>query len=205
VIFSYLTNADASYKLSGDNTYSGSTIVSGGYVSNDFSLNNLMFGTSSVFISNGASVTFEYTEDKTVNNAITVEGVQNGAQLVSLGFESSLTNGVTITVPNITLNGSTRFSNTSITDLTVDITGITANGNCIEYLGRGTDALDGLSSGFVGGPAGCVLTEDSAGDTLITAPNTAFGINLASPIAVVVAMLAVIGAGIGIMRLRKQQ
>jgi hypothetical protein len=176
-----------------NNNYSGSTQILTGSVKSSANNNANLFGTSSVYIANGADVIFNYSVNTTVNNTITIQGVTSGSQVTSLDF-TSLESGVTVTIPNIILNGSTRFySQKSVSNMTINLAGIKTNGNCIEYLG-GSDTTDGPSNGFINGPVGCTLSESVATDqttttkkTAVKAPNTAVEeFVLANPIIITV-------------------
>lgn len=164
--------AATDYQLSGANTYTGTTHVIATDLPIDNTNNNNAFGTSAITVETGGSVTFTFNSNTTISNAITVSGTTNGSPVVSLGFGTA-TPSTTFTVPNITLNGSTRFSNQAATpgNLTVNLAGITANGNCIEYIGPAS-ADNGPANGFTNGPAGCIVS-GTIGKTPGT-PNTGF-------------------------------
>lgn len=186
------------FQLRGNNTYSGPThIMASTLPVHNTGTNNNAFGTSAITIDNGGSIDFTYTTNTTISNAITVAGTANGSPVTSVGFNNSGTTA-TITIPNITLNGNTRFSNNSLnsTPLTVNLAGITANGHCIEYLGYGNDATSGPANGFTNGPASCVIaatTNDPA--PAPKAPNTGFALIRNNPIATFV-ITALAAAGI---------
>ena len=169
------------YQIGGTNTYSGTTHV----IATDLPVvntnDNSAFGTSAVTIENGASVTFDFGTNTTVSNAITVAGTTNGSPVVSLSFNNNSASGATtITIPNLTLNGRTRFANSSIsaTPLTINLAGIQANNFCIMYLGGGNDATNGPANGFTNGPAGCIVTAALAAPA---APDTGFALVTAHP------------------------
>ena len=171
------------YQLHGANTYSGTTIVQATNlpIAADGTAANDAFGTSAITIGNGGAIDFQYNGNATINNAITITGTANGSPVTSLGFGSTA-NPTTLTVPKITLNGSTRIANdNSSGQLTVNLAGITSNGYCIEYLG-GSSYSDGPGNGFTNGPAGCIVSGTLASTTGGTAtpapktPNTGFGL-----------------------------
>lgn len=160
------------YQLGGDNTYSGPThvIATGLPVTN--TADNNMFGTSAITIENAGAVHFSFNTNTTINNPITVSGTTNGSPVTSLGFDDGGASNVVLTVPNLTLNGDTRFANdgTGTPPLVVNLAGITANNHCIEYLGYGGTNTDGPSNGFQNGPAGCNV--DASFDNNPDAPGT---------------------------------
>lgn len=150
------------YNLFGDNTYSGATNVN--VTSNPITTNNDdAFGTSTLTIGANSEVSFDYDTTTTLTNPIILTGTGSGTPATSLDFET-LGTGVTIAVPNITLNGETALSNggTSST-LTVNLAGITTNGYCVDYIGYGGTATDGPSNGFINGPMVCAPSSSSGG------------------------------------------
>jgi hypothetical protein len=191
VIYNISTNMFSVYSTA--NTYTGTTQLLAGTVSGD----HTTFGSSAVAISNGADVTFGDTTNATINNTMSIQGVANGSRLTSLKFNdlSGTPGTVTFTVPNITLNGSTRFSSNGRP--TVNLSGIQANGNCIEYLGYSvTGALDGPSNGFLNGPAGCQLAATSS--EAPATPDTGFSVVTANPIQTMIVSLLAFSALAGI-------
>jgi hypothetical protein len=78
---------------------------------------------------------------------------------------------------------------------------IATNGGSGAPVGGGAGAPVGGGAGApVGGGAGA-----TGGATVPGAPNTAFSLALANPLVISIAVIAIIGASIGIMRLRKTQ
>lgn len=185
------------YQLWGTNTYSGTTHVIATDLPVDNANNTNAFGTSAITIENGGSVSFTYAADTTISNPITVTGTASGSPVTSLNFGSTVA-GVTLTVPNVTLNGSTRFANDNAagTTLTVNLAGIQANGHCVEYLGYGNDATNGPANGFTNGPTGCIL-QAPVGNTQANTPktpDTGFALAAAHPVETLA--LTVLGAAI---------
>lgn len=119
-----------------------------------------IFGNSTVTIESGGSASFNSDSSATVNNAITVAGTTSGSPITSLTFGCNLScTGVTISAPNITLNGDTRFSNTDA-GVAVNLAGITANGHCVEYL-----EAAGASGTFQNGPTACQVNTTGGGSS----------------------------------------
>lgn len=144
------------------NTYSGTTTI----LANDGLLFSTgsgatplnAFGSSSIIIGPDASISADFagvSSGATWSNPITIQqsSVGNNFWDFSINFQSIYFYGVTgtINVPNITLQGSTRFG--AGLGVTVNLAGITANGHCIEY-GRN----NWTASQFQNGPAACVVT-----------------------------------------------
>lgn len=164
------TNSTSSVQIHAANTYSGTTHLVTGQVYNT-GTNNNMFGTSDVTIDNGASASFNYGANATISNNFAIQGVSSSGRLTSLDFVST-GGSIALAVPNITLNGNTRFSNDTA-NVTVDLAGITTNSFCIDYIGTSGNASDGAANGFLNAPAGCALPA--------SAPNTAVKFITANP------------------------
>ncbi|HUY85231.1 MAG TPA: hypothetical protein VMU97_01820 [Candidatus Dormibacteraeota bacterium] len=171
------------FSLDGTNTYSGTTTITAGAVANNTSGNNA-FGTSSISIASSGGLTFGYSSTTTISNPITIAGTTNGSPTTSLTF-STLTSGVTINAPAITLNGDTRFDNNGIlSGLTVNLAGITTNGFCIEYLGDNPDYSNPAANGFTNAPTGCIVPASTSSTTAAPgAPNTGLALMAAHPLA----------------------
>lgn len=188
------------FTLLNNNTYSGTTQVLSGWLAGaDID----MFGTSSVFVGANGLVDFTYNSNKTIDNEITVEGLANGSDYyVSLGFDGGASvTPVTISVPNIVLNGSTRFSNDTDSSI-VDLAGINANGHCVQYMGTNSDTTDGPANGFLNGPAGCTIDIGDDVAAVIGVPNTAIKqFILANPF--VIAGLGILTIGMIIFTARR--
>jgi len=185
-------HAGASFATNLGNTYSGTTVVLAGTVAGTVSV----FGTSTVSVSNNALVKFIGLANGSISNAITVQGVTSGTQVTSLSFASPNPAGATVTVPNITLQGATEFSNLSSPNLIIDLSGIKANNFCIEYLGASNDVTNGVANGFTNGPTGCILS------TKVVTPNTAVNFISANPFVVII--LGFITTGAIVLVSRKQ-
>lgn len=169
----------SNYQLSNANsTYSGTTNVN--TMVGEFTANDNGFGSSTINVLASGEVSFDNTSSGTISNPIVITGLANGTpNITSLDFSEGLgtNNVISLNVPNITLNGSTRFYNGSAivnnaNDETVNLLGIKSNGFCIEYLGANpAESNNGPANGFINGPAGCVLMT-----TTSKAPNTGFGL-----------------------------
>lgn len=194
------------YQLYGDNTYSGSTQVTATNLPITTSNDNAFGSASSpITVGTGGSISIDYDNTTTLSNPITIAGTTSGSPVTSLDFET-LGTGVTISVPNITLNGETRFSNggTSST-LTVNLAGITSNGYCIQYLGYGGGTTDGPSNGFTNGPTGCVISSGGSGSgsgstAAPKTPDTGLAAIEANPFVIAAATLLITGALVTISR-----
>ena len=107
------------------------------------------------------------------------------------------------------LNGNTQLSNDdSDNGLTVDLTGITANGNCVEYSGANGAATTEAANLFANGPTACATTSTSSGSTSTAAapktPDTGLGAIQANPLLSAGLTLATVGSLVVIGR-RLQQ
>jgi hypothetical protein len=152
-------SATTNFQLGGQNTYSGTTNVEASnlWVGNTTENDN-PFGSSSVLVSTGGAIQFEDNTSTTISNPISIAGTTSGSPVTSIDFScgSGCSSPAVMTVPNITLNGNTRFS-ANDPNLSVNLTGTTTNGFCVEYLDQGTLAT-GTPSSFTGGPANCEVT-----------------------------------------------
>ena len=151
-----------SYEIFNNDTYSGATNVN---VTNNpvTTNNNNAFGTSTITVGANSEISFDYDSNATLSNPIVVTGVSSGTTPTSLDFETT-GSSVTIAVPSITLNGKTQFNNGGFlgNGLTVDLSGITTNGNCINYIGGGSGNSDS-ANGFANGPTDCTDAPAPAG------------------------------------------
>jgi hypothetical protein len=209
--------AHTEFDVSGNNTYSGTTHVihtaAQGVVKADG--NNFdPFGASAVTIESTGFVNLtQYNANTTISNQFIVNGVGSGTPTKSLNFGDDSTAGVTLTVPNITLNGDTEFDNTSVASppLVANLAGITANGHCIVYQGYGTDTSDGPSNGFTNGATGCVQSASTGGPTTPgsssgtpTTPNTGFALVSAHPVVTLTLTTVLAGSIFGIAQVNRK-
>jgi hypothetical protein len=183
--------------IDNDNDYSGTTniIASSGKVSNLNDIFNTLFGTSTVNISTAGAVQFVIGGNVTISNPINIAGTtvtSNNITAIRFQAASSVTSPVTVTVPNITLAGNTGLSND--TNIVVDITGITANGHCIEYF----DDTNTTNTPYTGGPAAClvVLPADAAAVAAAApgTPDTGMALVSAHPVITAAVTLVTTGA-----------
>lgn len=166
------------FVLNGLNSYSGTTNVtaSSSWVGGDV-VSQQPFGTSTIVVSSAAGIKFNYTANTSITNAIRLTGGTTTTGLpVSIYFANSGASSMTYTVPNITLLGNVRLSNDSLA--LVNLTGITANGHCIEYLTAG--AL--VSTPYTGGPGICVTPVAASSSSTPKAPDTGLALVAANPI-----------------------
>lgn len=139
------------FVVNGINTYSGTTNVtaSSSWLGGDI-INQQPFGTSSIVVGSAAGIKFLSSTNLTFTNSIQLDGGSATSSLpISIFFAKSGAGPVSFSFPNISLLGNVRLSNDSNT--TVDLTGITVNGHCVEYLTNG--AL--VDTPYTGGPAIC--------------------------------------------------
>jgi len=182
-------SAKTDYKLYGENTYSGTTNVTASRlpVGNVDSTN--AFGTSTVNVLSGAAIIFRQNASVTISNPIVVTG---GASLnTSIVFGNTGAIARTITIPDISLLGNTRFQNTAspVSRLTINLAGIKANGHCIEYLSNATSNLhSGKVAGFNNAPASCTA------DANVGAPNTGIATVTGNPTITLLASVVAAGA-----------
>lgn len=177
------------------NTYSGVTNI----VSNSGLLTVgvpfiSIFGSSSINVNSGASLFVNLASsdnNTTLNNTITFAG--ETADTVTTNWDAlffsctTSCSGITVNVPNIILNGNIRLG--SAGTVTVNLTGSTANGHCVEYYDDNGTHSGTVPPTFIGGPPACVL----AATINVSAPNTGAGIIRNNPI--VVLGVAVLCAG----------
>jgi len=204
-------NSDGKYSVDGANTYTGTTNVIKGGVVNGLSTIE-MFGSSDINISDVGEVNYTFFSDRIINNKITINSKADKNAINSLSLLGS--EGTTISLPNITLNGNARFLNKTHNLLTVDLAGIKSNGYCVWYTGGGDSDIDGPSNGFINGPTMCKeivspVTSDpevpvkTAAPAAPTAPNTAIQkFILANP--VIVAALGLTTAAAIFIAARRQ-
>lgn len=208
--------AHTEFDVSGNNTYSGTTHVvhtaAQGVVKSD-SNNFDPFGTSAVTIESTGFVNLtKYNANTTISNQFVVNGVGSGTPTKSLNFGDDGTAGVTLTVPNITLNGDTEFDNTSVAapPLVTNLAGITANGHCVVYQGYGTDTSDGPSNGFTNGATGCVQGASTGGSTTPgssatpSTPDTGFALAAAHPVVTLAMTTLLAGSIFGIAQVNRK-
>lgn len=174
--------SNTKFLLKGLNTYSGTTnvIASSTWVGGDV-IGQHPFGSSSIIVSSSAGIKFDYPTNVTVSNNISLTGGSATSSLpISINFANSGISSMTYTLPNITLLGNVRLSNNTLA--LVNLTGITANNHCIEYLTNGTI----VSTPFTGGPAICVtpipVVVSPATNNNPKAPNTGLAYVGANPI-----------------------
>lgn len=177
--------AHTQFVVNGLNTYSGTTNVtaSSSWIGGDV-VGQQPFGTSSIVVSSSAKIKFSYAANATINNSIQLTGGAATSGLpISIYFSVSGASAITYTIPNITLLGNVRLSNDSLA--TVNLTGITSNGHCIEYLTAGT--LSNIP--YTGGPGICV-TPVVVPVNLPKAPNTGIALISVRPLGVILSTIA---------------
>lgn len=161
--------AQTRFSLIGLNNYSGTTNVtaSNTWLGGDV-VGQQPFGTSSIVVSSAAGIKFAYTSNTTISNPIRLTGGASTVGLpISIYFANAGSGSITYNIPNITLLGNVRLSNDLLA--TVNLTGITTNAHCIEYLTGGTLT----STPFSGGPTACVAPSPVVPvTTTTTAPAT---------------------------------
>lgn len=183
------------YILSGNNTYSGTTNLTNCNLMIGGDIDENAFGTSTINIGTGCGAEFNYSANTTISNPIVISGTTGGSPVVSLRFLTT-GSGITFTVPNITLNGDTRFSNLD-DQLTINLAGITANGHCVQYLGNGT-----TNDGFTNGPAACLVDGDTDPDASAPGtPDTGSTLSKSNPMIV---LFGAIGITTGLILLSRQ-
>lgn len=109
--------------------------------------------------------------------------IMNGGLLVAGGASPATVKSVTLLA-----DSTYQITNTDTGKLTIET--LTVNGKSFTSVDQGRLVVINTVAGTTVTPA---------------APNTAFSLILTNPITIALAMVAAIGAGIGIMRLRKQQ
>lgn len=177
--------AHTQFVINGINTYSGTTNVtaSSTWVGGDV-VGQQPFGTSSITVSSTAKIRFNYATNVTISNLIQLTGGTATAGLpVAIYFSVSGASAITYTIPNITLLGNVRLSNDSLAS--INLTGITTNGHCIEYLTAGSLS----NTPYTGGPAICV-TPVTAPVSLPKAPNTGVALISVRPLGVIISTIA---------------
>lgn len=199
--------AATDYQLYGDNTYSGTTQVAADDDLNNPAYTNA-FGTSSITVGTAGSIVFYYTGSTSINNPITITGTTTGTPISSLAFESTAA-GDTFTVPNITLNGNTRFNNlngmsTPPTALTVNLASINVGSHCIAYIGSNTDETNGTANGFTNGPVGCTFSSSTTTTkTAPKTPDTGTALVKSQPLMIIAGFVVVIAGLFGITKIVK--
>ena len=173
------------FQLSTAATYSGTTnvIASNLWVGNVANNNINVFGTSTINIATGGSVEFANNTNTTITNPIVIAGTTGTSNVTSLNFSCALSCGsaTTITIPNITLSGNTRFG-ISDANTTVNLAGITTNGHCIEYLNATS------TNQFTNGPGTCIISGNGPG-----LPNTG-ALKNELPLALIAGSLSLLAA-----------
>jgi|GEM_PF-1688080 len=190
------------YQIDATNTYSGTTHLVQSNLGVDQTGGTAPFGTSTITIEPGSSAGFYFASSATISNPIVITGTTNGSPVTSLSFGPSgaASGAITLTVPNITLNGDTRFANDGTTTypVTVNLAGTTANGHCVEYL---------PNKGFENGPSYCVVTATVQNNTTTPtkpkAPDTGFAKVSATIAPVLAATVLAAGALLFIARSMK--
>lgn len=179
--------------MKGTNTYSGNTTV----IASKTAIgseetgggNNNVFGTSTITVETGGDIGFSFSSNETISNPIIIDGASdNTFNYNSLEFSSdSAGSPVIITVPHITLNGNAKFV-AEDANVVPNITGVTANGHCVEYDYSYANGPS-VTTPFTGGPVGCVVTTDTTATPTAPAnpvaapkaPDTGFGLVAAHP------------------------
>lgn len=192
---------DQSLFMEGSNTFTGVTnIIAAGDVTNLAHNVQTIYGSSTIVIGADATLSIHAPASLTFSNPIIVHQASSnnnvyGNQLI-VWNDTSNSAAITATIPNITLQGNTRFGvNETFGGVTVNLAGIVSNGYCIQY----GDELNLDVSNFQNGPAGCVVSGTS---NTVKAPNTGFGKLASTPLLTVAVTSA---AALGLMTIRKRQ
>lgn len=176
--------AHTQFVINGVNTYSGTTNVtaSSSWIGADVA-GQQPFGTSSIVVSSAAGIKFLYASNVTINNPIQLTGGTATSGLpISIYFSDSIASAIVYTIPNITLNGNVRLSNDAL--VSVNLSGITTNSHCIEYLTAGVIS----NTPYTGGPSICVTPVVTI--KAPKAPNTGIGLVSVKPLGVILSTLA---------------
>lgn len=150
---------------------------------------------------------------KTVPNKFTLNGAKDAQVLNFEGSKDTYGQSVpTIKVPNISLLSNVGLGTNYIK---VDVTGINANGHCVQYWINSTINQD-VAQWFPGGPTTCHVglnygdtgTATGGGSAnkktnLPGVPNTSVGAILSNPVVIAVSGLAIAGAVYGLTRSKK--
>jgi hypothetical protein len=172
-IFDNLTNVSGSgtvtyngghttYQLSGTNTYSGTTNIQATAAAGVEVLNTDPFGTSTVHITTSNGLINFFSGISTLTNTINITGSSSSTPNPSIQFANTMSPG-TFTLSGVVLAENSQFVNNASPSLTVDLTGITDNGFCLEYSGANGTATDPITNTFTNGPTKCNAAPSSPG------------------------------------------
>lgn len=170
-------------QLHAANTYAGDTTYQAGNLLTVGIPATNIFGTSSVAIFSGASLTISLSNadnGTTISNPISIGAYDSSLWTSgwnSLFFGGSPSSAITVNVPNITLQGNTRIGVND--NITVNFAGMTANSHCIEYV-----LLSKTTSFAQNGAPACVLADTTTKVVAPKTPNTGFGLIMNNPVAV---------------------
>jgi len=170
--------------LSGDNDYSGTTLVDGGVLQIGAGATSGTLGSGDVTLSTGASLVFARADTVTVANAIDGDGSveQAGPGVLTLTGANSYTGGTIITgglinfagtgnfgVGNITLNGGgLQWDSGNTTDISARLDAIGTNGGVFDTNGNDVTLASALS--------GSGLTKIGSGILTLSGSNSFSGI-----------------------------
>ncbi len=140
------------------NDYTGKTDVITGRHQTIADVTDTIFGTSDITVGSAGSLNLSATEEPTwvFSNRITIQPANVNAEMSFTNSQLYIWSAAekqTIKIPNITLQGNAMFNLNDLRGgVKVDLTGIQANGHCVQY---GSD--NNQASSFINGPAGCVI------------------------------------------------
>lgn len=179
--------------LKGTNTYSGTTtLVAAGDVTPGSGGNSAtMFGSSSIIVSPNATLSIVASANMTFSNPITFQPAsKNGNVYGNQLMIWNSTGAITVTIPNITLQGNARFgvNDPGNYGTVVNLAGITTNGHCVQYGSEDNTQ----AANFQNGPTACVI---AATGTVPGVPNTGDHGSKEGLIIAVTAIVAVLGLG----------
>ncbi|HVA11336.1 MAG TPA: hypothetical protein VNG32_04195 [Candidatus Dormibacteraeota bacterium] len=154
--------AHTTYQLNGANTYTGTTNIQATGVAGVEVMDTNPFGTSTVNIANSSGLLNFYSGLSTLANTINVTGSSSTSPPAAIQFSATLSSG-TFTLPGVVLAENSQFVNNASPSVTVDLTGITANGFCLEYSGANGTATDEATNTFTNGPTKCNPAPSNSG------------------------------------------
>lgn len=197
--------ANTTYELSGDNTYVGTTNIEDTGSAGVEVLASDPFGTSTVDIANDGGYINFFSGISSLANTVNVTGSASTTPDPSIQFNDTMSSG-TFTLPAVVLDGNSQFVNDASPGLSVNLTGITSNGYCLEYSGANGTATTETTNTFTNGPTECGASSSSSGSSSSgstttaapTAPDTGLALVAAHPAETLVLTLAATTSILGI-------
>lgn len=178
--------------LNGDNDFSGTTNLNTADYANvsGSAVNSTVFGSSAINIGANARVIFDGLGTFNIPNVINVQPPSTTGSFLNDQIIFWAQGGAAnFVVPNVTLLGDARFGvSDSQGTVSVNLAGITTNGNCIQY---GDDNDD--MSFFSNGPTACTVSVDGGTNTP-SAPDTGFAALRTNPAVTLLAGLVSAGS-----------